>query len=97
MAFGKKFVIFDTTARTLTDFGTTLEYVEVIEDDTTFAVYTPDGQTTLCETTGDQNKLADASNAANRKKFPTGFVIKIPCKALTLATGAVIGHTSPVE
>ena len=98
MAYGKQMFISDTDAHNfLTELGTTAEYVEVIEDGTTFAVYTPGSTATIEDVASAGNKLADASTAGNRFTFNAGQVIRIPCKALTLATGAVIVFTSPVE
>ena len=98
MAFGKQMFISDTDAHNfLTELGTTAEYVEVIEDGTTFAVYTPGSTATIEDVASAGNKLADASTAGNRFTFNAGQVIRIPCKALTLATGAVIVFTSPTE
>ena len=98
MAFGKQMFITDTDAHNfLTELGTTVEYVEVIEDGTTFAVYTPGSTATIEDVASAGNKLADASTPANRMTFNDGRVIRIPCKALTLATGAVIVFTSPTE
>jgi len=98
MAFGKQMFITDTDAHNfLTELGTTVEYVEVIEDGTTFAVYTPGSTATIEDVASAGNKLADASTPANRMTFNDGRVIRIPCKALTLATGAVIVFTAPKE
>ena len=98
MAYGKQMFITDTDAHNfLTELGTTVEYVEVIEDGTTFAVYTPGSTATIEDVASAGNKLADASTPANRMTFNDGRVIRIPCKALTLATGAVIVFASPVE
>ena len=98
MAYGKQMFISDTDAHNfLTELGTTAEYVEVIEDGTTFAVYTPGSTATIEDVASAGNKLADASTAGNRFTFNAGQVIRIPCNALTLATGAVIAFTSPTE
>ena len=98
MAYGKQMFITDTDAHNfLTELGTTVEYVEVIEDGTTFAVYTPGSTATIEDVASAGNKLADASTPANRMTFNDGRVIRIPCKALTLATGAVIVFTAPKE
>jgi len=98
MAYGKQMFITDTDAHNfLTELGRTVEYVEVIEDGTTFSVYTPSSTATIEDVASAGNKLADASTAANRFTFNAGQVIRIPCKALTLATGAVICFTNPEE
>ena len=98
MAYGKQMFITDTDAHNfITELGTTVEYVEVIEDGTTFAVYTAGSTATIEDVASAGNKLADASTAANRFTFNAGQVILIPCRALTLATGAVICFTSPDE
>ena len=98
MAFGKQMFISDTDAHNfLTELGTTAEYVEVIEDGTTFEVYTPGSTATIKDVASAGNKLADATTPANRMTFNDGRVIRIPCKALTLATGAVIVSTSLTE
>jgi len=99
MAYGKKVFITDTNAHTLTDanhLGTVAEYVEVLEDNTTFAVYTTDGRTVLEDAESAGNKLASAT-AGNRFVWNAGQVIRIPCKALTLATGAVLCHSGNTE
>ena len=98
MAYGKQMFITDTDAHNfITELGQHVEYVEVIEDGTTFAVYTPTATATIEDVASAGNKLADASTAANRFTFNAGQVIRIPCRALTLATGAVICFTSPDE
>ncbi len=98
MAYGKQIFITDTDAHNfITELGCAVEYVEIIEDGTTFAVYTPGSTAKIEDVASAGDKLADASTAANRFSFNAGQVIRIPCKALTLATGAVICFTSPTE
>ena len=98
MAYGKQMFITDTDAHNfLTELGVSVEYDQVMEDNTTFAVYTPASSATLEEGASAGDKLADASTAANRFNFLRGDIIRVACKALTLATGAVTVFTKPTE
>lgn len=98
MAYGKKIFITDAVAHNLiTELGVAAEYVEVIEDGTTFHTYTPATGASLSEGSSNGDKLADSSTAANRFTWNAGQVVRIPCSALRLATGAVICHASPKE
>lgn len=99
MAYGKQMFISDTDAHDFVSvWGKCAEYVEVIEEGTTFHTYTVNSNLTLLEQTDTAlNKLADASTAGYRFSFSKGDIIRIPCNALQLASGAVIAFQNPVE
>jgi len=100
MAYGKQMLITDTDAHDfISELEQTVEYVEVIEDNTTFSVYTlaSANNTKLEEGAGSGDKLADDTTAGNRFAWSKGQVIRFPCAALTLATGAVVVYTRPTE
>ncbi|MBW7889554.1 MAG: hypothetical protein LC115_08250 [Bacteroidia bacterium] len=100
MAYGKQiFVTTTATIDVLAEIGTAGEYVEILEDGTTFHTYTPASTTIskIKDAASVGNKLADDTTPANRFVWTAGQVVRIPVVALKLATGSVCIYSSPTE